>query len=203
MRFYLKSVLVSLCLVSCGTVEDPHYRDTSRLELPPNLQPGRESIQQKTSDEEGVIRDSDGRKGLGSLVSMSAAEPPTLKLEQPFDVAWNTLASAFRQSKLEIRDRDRDKGLYYVEFDPDDYVPEDASVLGRMGNLLADDYSKAVYVLTVTREDGETAVTAAKASSAEQGGLAGAVDEKEKPDGAERLLSFLYRKLRDGWTEKE
>ncbi len=203
MRFYLKPVLVSLCLVSCGTVEDPHYRDASRLELPPNLQPGRESIQQKTSDEEGVIRDNDGRKGLGSLVSMNTAEPPALKLEQPFDVAWNTLASAFRQSQLEIRDRDRDKGLYYVEFDPDDYVPEDASVWGRMGNLLADDYSKAVYVLTVTREDGETAVTAAKAGSAEQGGLAGAMDEKEKPDGAERLLLFLYRKLRDGWTEKE
>lgn len=29
------------------------------------------------------------------------------------------------------------------------------------------------------------------------------MDEKEKPDGAERLLLFLYRKLRDGWTEKE
>lgn len=203
MRFYLKPVLVSLCLVSCGTVEDPHYRDTSKLELPPNLQPGRESIQQKTSDEEGVIRDNDGRKGLGSLVSMSALGPPVLKLEQPFDVAWNTLASAFRQSRLEIRDRDRDKGLYYVEFDPDDYVPEDASVLDRMGNFLADDYSKAVYVLTVTREDGETAITAAKAGSAEQGGLVEAMDEKEKPDGAERLLLFLYQALRDGWTENE
>jgi uncharacterized lipoprotein len=134
---------------------------------------------------------------------MSAAEPPVLKLEQPFDVAWNTLASAFRQSRLEIRDKDRDKGLYYVEFDPDDYVPEDASVLDRMGNFLADDYSKAVYVLTVTREDGETAVTAAKAGSAEQGGLKGAVDEEEKPDGAERLLSFLYQVLRDDWTEKD
>lgn len=203
MRFYLRPLLISLCLASCGTVEDPRYRDTSKLELPPNLQAGRQSIQQE-ADDEGVIGERSGQKGLGgALVNMSVSEPPELKLKQPFNVAWNTLASAFRQSQLEIKDRDRDRGVYYVVFDPDDYVPEDESLLDRMGNILADDYSKAVYVLTLTAEDGETKITAAKAGNAEQGGLSAAMDEDEKPGGAERLLSLLYQSLRDDWVERE
>lgn len=175
----------------------------SKLELPPNLQAGRQSIQHDAADEEGVIGERSDRKGLGALVDINTSEPPELKLKQPFDVAWNTLASAFRQSRLEIKDRDRDKGLYYVVFDPDDYVPEDESVLNRMGAILAGDYSTAVYVLTVAAEDGATKVTAAKAGPAEQGALSEAVDENEKPDGAKRLLSFLYQTLRDEWGEKD
>jgi uncharacterized lipoprotein len=203
MRFRLEFLFISLCLSACGTVEDSRYRDTSKLEMPPNLQTGRESIQQEAAGEEEVIREDKARKGLGSSVFMSASEPPELKLKQPFDIAWNTLASAFRQNNLEIKDRDRDKGLYYVAFDPDDYVPADESVLDRMGNMLTDDYSEAVYVLTVTSEDSESKITAAKAGSAEQGGLIGSMDENEKPDGAERLMSFLYQALRDEWVEKD
>ncbi|MGZ8188047.1 MAG: outer membrane protein assembly factor BamC [Methylosarcina sp.] len=201
MRFHLTSLFISLCLAACGTVEDARYRDTSKLELPPNLQAGRESIQHDAGDE-GMISESNARKGLGDLVYMTSSEPAELKLKQPFDIAWNTLASAFRQSGLEIKDRDRDKGLYYVTFDPDDYVPENESLMGRMGGFLVNDYNKATYVLTVTAEEDETKITAAKANNAEQGGLSESMDEDEKPDGAERLLLSLYQTLRDDWIEK-
>ena len=56
MQIPVKSLLVSLLLVACGTTEETRYRDTTKLELPPTLQVNKQPIEQGVSDD-SVIPD--------------------------------------------------------------------------------------------------------------------------------------------------
>lgn len=205
MQLTVKSLLVLFFLASCSTTEDTRYRDTTKLELPPALRADAQVIPKGRHDD-SALPDKEDNKGMGDSVYMTAAEPPVLMIKQAFDIGWNTLESALKQSEIEIKDRDLDKGLYYVIFDPDQYVPENDTVADRLGSLFTNDYSQTIYVLTVTADGDETQINAAKASKADQGSLSDPDDDHEendeKTDGAEKLLLFLFKTLRDDLIEK-
>lgn len=208
MHFTVLIVVLAWLLSSCSANEDSRYRDTSQLELPPALLDTQPAKADTSGD--GALADPKESKGLGDDVYLSAAKPIILKIKQPLDIAWNTVASALRQADVEIKDRELDKGQYYVIFDPDQYVADSDSVLDRFGSLFVNEYGQSIYILTLTADGDETLITADKAQASEQSAADDSEDREadakpeddEKPDGAEKLLLFLHNILHDELVDK-
>lgn len=209
MSYIVFLLAMSWLLLSCGMSEDSRYRDTSRLELPPALLDTK-TVKTDTGGGDGALADPKESKGLGDDVYLSAAKPVILKIKQPLDIAWNTVASALRQGDVDIKDRELDKGQYYVIFDPDQYVADSDTVFDRFGSLFVNEYGQSIYILTLTADGDETLVTADKAQASEQSATDDSEDrtadakseDEEKPDGAEKLLLFLHKILRDELVDK-
>lgn len=169
--------------------------------------------EEKSSDvDNSKVRKKPDHTGLGDAVYIMeqevdkkstediwATQPSQLMIKQPYDVAWNTLALALKQSNIEITDHEHNKGLYYVSYDPDPslFSPKNSN--------------NAVYVLTVKREGAETKVKAALGNAAEQSSV-GNHGKSRTPvkdnsashpaSGAEDLLQLLYRTIRDDLEEE-
>jgi uncharacterized lipoprotein len=197
MQVIFKVLLLSVTLVSCGTSEDSRYRDISILERPPVIAVNKQNSEPHVTDTSTIPKKRD-EPGLGADVYMAATTPPQLKIKQPFDDAWNTLGLALKQSEIEITDREHDKGLYYVIYEPD-------------SSFFSKQQNEAIYVLTVEKDGAETKITAIIGSAAEQSS-SGSRSEHRDPvkdnstaqpaDGAEKLLQLLYETIRDDLKEE-
>lgn len=197
MQAFAKSLLLAVILVSCGTTEEGRYRDTAMLERPPILTGNGQSGEQRVTDNSTIPKKRD-ETGLGADVYMTTTAPSQLKIKQPFDDAWNTLGLALKQSEIEITDREHDKGLYYVTYDPD------SSFFSRKHN-------GAIYVLTVEKDGAETKITATLGNAAEQSSAGSRGEHRslvkdnsatQPADGAEKLLQSLYETIRDDLKEE-
>ena len=197
MQVIAKILLLSLGLVSCGTSEDSRYRDTAMLERPPALAVSKPSGEPHITDNSTIPKKRD-ETGLGSDVYMTTTTPSQLRIKQPFDDAWNTLGLALKQSEIEITDREHDKGLYYVTYNPEN------SFFGRKHN-------EAIYVLTVENDGAETTITATLGNVNEQSSAGSRGEHRSPPkdnsatqptDGAEKLLQSLYETIRDDLKEE-
>jgi len=186
-------LLLAATAASCTTTEDK-YQSTEMLERPPTL------IATTPTEPQSAIEESTPTKtqpGLGDAVTMTEADPSRLDIKQPFDQAWSSVASALEQLELEITDRNRDEGLYYVTYDPDSYQPEDAGVFDIL--LLKHDYAEEGYILKLHEQGSATEITAEAANK----NTAAAKDEAAPADGAEKLLKTLYKTLRDDLKKED
>lgn len=197
MRGIAKISLLSLGLVSCSGEVDRRYRDNEMLERPPTLAVNKKAGDQNIIDESKISKKRH-EKGLGSDVYMTTTTPAQLKIKQPIDDAWNTLGFALKQSEIKITDSERDKGLYYVSYDPE------KSYFSREPN-------EATYVLTVEADGAETKITAALGNAAEQASSGGRSEARglvednsaaQPSEGAEKLLQSLYETIRDDLKEE-
>lgn len=197
MQAIAKILLMTLGLVSCGTSEDSRYRDTAMLERPPVLDVSKQTDKPRVTDNSTIPKKKD-ETGLGSDVYMTATTPPQLRIKQPFDDAWNTLGLALKQSEIKVTDREHDKGLYYVSYDPE-------------SSFFSRKQSEAIYVLTVEKDGAETKITATLGNAAEQTSSASHGEHRElvkdnsetqPADGAEKLLQSLYKTIRDDLKEE-
>jgi uncharacterized lipoprotein len=196
MSVVIKSLLVTLILVACGG-PDSRYRDTQMLEHPPELVVSKHPGEMQVTDNSKVPK-KQYKMGLGEDVSLTTSTPPQLKIKQPLDDAWTTLGLALKQSSIEITDREHDKGLYYVLYDPE------KSFFGRKNN-------EAVYVITLEDEGVETTITATLGNTAEQSSAGGRGKNRgsskdnsatQAANGGEKLLQSLYETLRDDLKEE-
>jgi hypothetical protein len=193
MQVFAKILLLSLGLAACGTSGDSRYRDTAMLERPPAIAVHNQKGQDLEIDNSAIPKKRD-EPGLGADVYMSDAAPLQLRIKQPFDNAWNTLGLALKQSDIKITDRERDKGLYYVVYRPDN-------------SFFSNKYNEAIYLLLVEKDGAETKITAALGSAAEQSssrnrGLVNDNSQDQPADGAEKLLQSLYETIRDDLKEE-
>jgi uncharacterized lipoprotein len=162
------------------------YRDTSELEKPPELeivnstaepssnaakandsapQPANET---KTTDNATPASETDKdknkaanavEKGLGDVVKLT--DDSHLLLILSFDEAWKQVKNALPLASMEISDRNREKGQYYVEFDLDNADLKNGEKPGLLSSLFNEDnYPKARYLLTFTDSSAGTAVKA-------------------------------------------
>jgi len=196
MRVFVKSLLITVMLVSCGG-NDSRYRDTQLLERPPSIVVTKPAGEPRIIDNSKIPKKK-YEKGLGSDVSMSTTTPPQLIIKQSYDDAWSTLGIALKQSEIEITDREHDKGLYYVSYDPEH-------------SFFSNKHDQSIYVLTVENEGAETKISATlgnatEQSSAgkrsEQGGHAQDDSATPSAEGAEKLLQSLYETIRDDLKEE-
>jgi len=197
MQVIAKILLLSLGLVACGTSEDSRYRDTAMLERPPALAVSKKAGEPAVTDTSSIPKKRE-EKGLGSDVYLTTTTPQQLKIKQPFDDAWDTLRLALKQSEIEVTDREHNKGLYYVSYDPDI-------------SFFSKKHNQAIYVLTVESDGAETKITAAignateQTSSGNRGGHRGLAKDNsatQATDGAEKLLQSLYETIRDELKEE-
>lgn len=182
-----------MTLVSCGTAEDSRYRDTDILERPPALAVNKQKGELRVTDDSTIPKKRE-EPGLGSDVYMTTTTPPQLRIKQSFDDAWNTLGLALKQSEIEITDREHDKGLYYVTYDPE-------------SSFFSKKQNEAIYVLTVEKDGTETKITAALGNTNEQSSAGSRDFVKDNSvarstDGAEKLLQSLYETIHDDLQEE-
>ncbi|MEY3289237.1 MAG: hypothetical protein RLZZ419_1479, partial [Pseudomonadota bacterium] len=192
----IKSFLLVMLLVSCGG-NDSRYRDTQMLEQPPALARSKPVAESRVIDNSKISKKRH-ELGLGEDVYMTTSTPPQLRIKQSLDDAWSTLGLALKQSSIEITDREHDKGLYYVLYDPEK-------------SFFGGKHNEAIYVLTVENEGAETIISATLGNAAEQSSAGGRGKKRgaakdnsaaQLADGAEKLLQSLYETMRDDLKEE-
>lgn len=192
----LLSLSFSLNIVSCSDNKNSRYRDTSDLEMPPRM----EIIETaKQVDEE---KDGKTESGLGNIVSLAdSTEKPVIKIKKNFDRSWLIVEKAIKLNELEITDKNRDLGVYYVKFDPDDQASGDSSIIDSMTFFIfKDDYDEAIYKLTLNWRDSATEVRA----EVVDGDSSYLLDDDEdiedfegSIDAGGKLLNTLYITIRE------
>lgn len=189
--------LLTAALVSCGTTEESHYRDTSMLERPPTLVANKPAQEQKEADSNSESEE-EAKTGLGTKVYMTDSNPPSLIIKQPFDEAWSTLAQALKQQEIKVTDRNREEKAYYVTYDPDSY--ESVNIF----SLFNSEYTEESYLLKLEARDSETVISAEMVEDAKKSSLSDNKDGYyDKPtDGSEILLKSLHQTLRDDLKEE-
>ena len=186
-------LLLAATAASCTSVENK-YKSTDMLERPPTLI-GIKPAEAQSDDAETPPKEA--KAGLGDEVTMIEANPPRLRINQGFAQAWSTITSVLKQENLEITDRNRDKGLFYVTYDADSYKPDDAGFFSSL--LPTNDYPEEGYILNLQGQGGGTEITAEVANKT----ASAAEDEATPADGAEKLLKTLYKTLRDKVKKEE
>lgn len=200
-QIFAKSVLITIFLTACGTVDDNRYADNDFLERPPELPTNRTATEQVES---AVPSEAPKKadKGLGADVSINSESPLQLKVKRSFDITWHDLGLILKQKEIEIKDREHDKGQYYVTFDADDYQAEDSGFLAKSASMFKNDYKPVVYILTMEEDGSDARISAAVANEAEQSGSDKDGYQGNLTDGADKLLLSLYKSLRDDLVEE-
>jgi uncharacterized lipoprotein len=148
-------LLIASGLTACATNTSGKYRDTSELERPPELEVSTEKTARASEDskpdsaatESKADSTAKTRTGLGDAVSLE--DESHLILNRPFDEAWTLLDKALKLSGMEISDRNREKGQYYVVFDPDTTELKNGEEPSLLTTFLTDNnYPKGRYLLT-------------------------------------------------------
>ncbi|SJM93300.1 outer membrane protein assembly factor BamC [Crenothrix polyspora] len=194
---FLKSLLLAVifALVACGSVND-RYADNDMLERPPEMLPS-------TSEPEPVAQEEVRKKavkGLGDDINVNNGGSVQLKLKRSFDIAWHDLELILKHKEIEIKDREHDKGQYYVIFDADDYQAEDSGFFDKSKAFFNNDYKPVVYIVTVEADgDSEARISAALANDTEQ--TTSNDKDDHLTDGADKLSLYLYKSLRDDLVE--
>jgi uncharacterized lipoprotein len=192
MKTMVKSAgVLMMMLVACGG-DDPRYRNTEMLERPPTLAIDKKAEALVVPDD-SVVPKRKHTKGLQDDVYLVTENPPVMNIKQPFETAWNTLEQALKQSEIRIADQERDKGLYYVDYNP-------PTLIGAVSSWVTDKHKQVIYVLAVTQDGAETRVTVTKAAPAEQSSALEKVSDEPDDDAAD-LLRRLFETLRDDWTD--
>jgi len=181
---------LALVLTACGG-DDPRYRSTEMLERPPLLVTHKQADEAVVIEDDSIIPKKKHKMGLEDDVYLTSSKPPVINIKQPFDTAWNTISQALTQSEIKITDQVRDKGQYFVSYNP-------ATLIGMLSSLVTKQEKEVIYVLTVEGVGQETSVTVKKATPAEQSSaLEKSRFDEEADDDADALLYKIFETLRD------
>jgi uncharacterized lipoprotein len=189
---YFSFASVFLWLVACSDVKTIVYKDTSDLETPPEMEIVEKPKEQVEENQE--IED----MGLGDLVSLAGTEDkPVIKIKKMFDRSWELVEQAIKLNEIEVTDKNREKGVFYVLFDPDDQSSE--SPKSTTFSFFGGEYDEGTYQITVVWRESDTEVTAELVIDTHSDLLD---DEEDKEDfegtvaGGDHLLKTLYKTLR-------
>ena len=193
---YSVLVFISLVLVSCAETEKSRYKDTSHLEMPPEMEIV-ETEKVVVSEYEKLTN-----TGLGdNVLYEGSAEPPVMKIKKLFDRSWVLIEQALKLSEIEITDKNREQGVFYVNFDPDARDSKDAELIDSVSFFFfEDEYEAAAYKLKVEWRETDTEVTAELVNQVNTDLLdddEDMEDFEESVDDGTKLLKKLYKTIRD------
>lgn len=172
------------------------YRDTSELERPPELEivvTQSEQLNESTQDSEKSLT-----KELRNLVSLQ--DDSHLIINRSFDVAWLVLEKLLTLSGIEITDRNREKGQYYVVFDPDTAEKNRKESENLFTGLFSlDNYPKGRYVLTFYENPKSVKISAEflEYTEGRYSAQDGSAEKTPADNGVAKLLKKLYSTLDD------
>ena len=187
-------LLMPLLITACSDSVNTRYKDTSYLETPPVL------IIADQPAQKNQTKDIDKNTGLGQVVSLSgSAEQPVLKIKKIFDRSWNIVEQGLKLSEIEITDKNREQGVYYVMFDPDQKASKDSGVMDSLSFFFfTDQYEEAAYKLTVQWRESDTEVSVELIEQDEDSLLDDEKGDFDNPsDLGAMLIKALYKTIRD------
>ena len=192
MNFRKSLFLIFLLLPSaCSNVQPVKYKDTSALEQPPGFNKIR------TSTDEAKVEENTADTGLGDQVTLDEEQDaPVIEIKKSFARSWIIVGKALELNKIEIKDRNRDEGAYYVNFDPDEFAESGSGLMSFL--FFKDYYYQGVYRISVVVDDSKTAVTAAmNVPGSDNFDDADDEDSFEPLDGSPVLIKLLFDSIRD------
>ncbi len=183
-----KVVLLAMAMSMLpACTEGKKYLDTTELETPPRLAIAEHAPAPGESPETVT-------KSLADSVFIDDSEHPTLlKIKKLFDRSWDLVGQALERRKIEITDKNREQGVYYVKYDPS--ADSGSRLFGNVKIFIFEqEYAEAGYKLTVAWHETATEVRAEMVNPDQA-----AVDEdgEELGDGSEKLIKALYDTIRD------
>jgi len=186
--------LIILFVGACSEAKNTRYKDTSVLESPPVM-----DIVEKPK---AVIKETEKieNTGLGDVVKLVGSdEQPVIQIKKIFDRSWDIVGEGLKLSEIEISDKNREEGVYYLRFDPDNRSSKDSGLMDSMAFLFfTDDYDEALYKLTVIWKDSSTEVTAELVDEQSDDFLDdGKGDFDGSVDSGAKLIKALYKTIRD------
>ena len=162
-------------LAACSSTEtSSRYHDISELERPPTL-PSDPSYRPDSAYSLDDSRIERRQTGLASRVYLLEGNPLQLRIKQPIEKAWYTVAEAIKQNSLKISDYDRSKKVYFINYG------ESGGIFGLFAN------EPTNYLLALKEHGKETVVIAT---------LTGEKDSSAD-DESEKLLRQLYDTIHD------
>ncbi len=186
--------LVSLLIVSCSDIKSTRYQDNSELEMPPRM---------KIVEKPKAIVEKKQEKvesGLSNDIFLAGSpEKPIIKIKKLFDRSWNIVEQALKLREIEISDKNRELGVFYVLFDPD---AQTSGTSGLFDNLtfffFEDEYEEAAYKIHVVWRDSDTEVSVELVDQENNDLLDDGEDDFDGAvDGGAQLIKVLFKTIRD------
>ncbi len=190
-------IVIPLLINSCSESKNPRYKDTSHLEKPPTM-PVIKKQAKAISEEKDEEENESERKGLANDVILAEEkQKPIIKIKKDFDRSWDIVEQALQLDEIEISDKNRDEGVFYVTFDPD--TKSDSTFVDAMTFFLfKDEYAEASYKLTLTEQKSESVITIETIKIEENDLLDDDGDYFEGTiDEGVILINTLYKTIRD------
>jgi len=190
-------VLISLMIISCSESKNTRYKDISHLEKPPTMPTVKKQAKAGAEDEE-KDEDVTEEKGLRDDVILAEIEQkPIIKIKKDFDQSWDIVEQALELDEIEISDKNRNEGVFYVIFDPD--TKSDSTLADAMTFFLfKDDYREAAYKLTISQKQRESVISIHPIDSDEIDLLDDDGDDFDGTvDEGVILINTLYKTIRD------
>ncbi len=192
MKVIVKSLILSLGLVSCGAPTESRYRDTAMLERPPILPVTHQSAEQSVLADHKLGQTTLQQEHAEPSVYMTSTTPAQLMIRQPLELGWDTLGHALKQDYLKVSDRQQEKGLYFISYNPEVLAEKDSGFFDKTLSVFKKERQEEYYVLTVTEQNLETQVSISvnQQKSTVDGSSPLAED-------ADKLLLLIYKSMSD------
>lgn len=185
-----------LLLMSCSGGKE--RTPVEKLERPPQMvgypSEGQGYSANSSSETYGSEEPPEEKKPNQNVRLMEIAGSNTkLEILEPYEQAWALVAKALKyDSAFEITDRNRDGGVYYVTYNPDEHG---SSFLSKFSFLTGGSESEGSYYLRLVENGPNSEVTA---EMIVEDDFDDELDSIVDPDtGVEQFLTALYKALRE------
>lgn len=113
-----------------------HTEDSSRDALVTADEPSKSEVVESKTEAQDEIATAPETKAV------STSGTSSLQIDQPKNQAARIVARAMSRQKLEIVERNIDKGYFYIKYDPDAVQAKDESILDELNFIFGDDPSQ-------------------------------------------------------------
>lgn len=193
-------VILSLTygLVACTSNNSSRQSYIEDLARPPKLQSERSNIATVNGDREINTSSASSEEPLGENVSMVESNPPSLRIKQPVNEAWQTVGLALQKLKAEKTVRNRKEGVYFIKYDADDLGDEDKGFFQTtIGDYFSNRYEEGFYKIVIKGQQSETEVYIEEAPDPDDRIRNYDGYDPGKPASPEVVLKNLYSTLHD------
>jgi uncharacterized lipoprotein len=193
-------VILSLTygLVACTSNNSSRQSYIEDLSRPPKLQSERSNIATVNGDREINTSSASSEEPLGENVSMVESNPPSLRIKQPVNEAWQTVGLALQKLKAEKTVRNRKEGVYFIKYDADDLGDEDKGFFQTtIGDYFSNRYEEGFYKIVIKEQQSETEVYIEEAPDSDDRIRNYDGYDPGKPASPEVVLKNLYNTLHD------
>lgn len=123
--------------LTSSTIEDEVTRRAPASESTAAARSEKFEDQSTASDNQSRPGSRKGKTQSAATLAQSVDDTALIEIDAPIEVAWNEVAKALGRLELEVSDRNRADGVYYVYFSPENKPYRDRGFFGDMVELFS------------------------------------------------------------------